>query len=279
VLKPWTGYAVKNLEIRNVWIRLFPKPAQGIGKEASPDPDLLWKLTLTAQAGLASDRANHVVVRRNASPEWDVFDEVEPPVIGEYVSIAFPHRDWTRYPSDYTIDARPPDAELAWNFDARTNITHERVTVSLEGLATMPVGTAVAIFDRDTGQKMEIAGGSFSFRTGNGVTERHFTLSVNGAAEPGRDTTMRPGQFVTAHAYPNPFNPRTVIRYELSTPGNVVITVFNAVGQKVREERLGRKERGVHEFVFDAAGLTSGLYMYRVDPGYAAVTEKMLYMK
>jgi hypothetical protein len=279
VLKPWTGYAVKNLEIRNVWIRLLPKPAQSVGKEASPDPDLLWKLTLTAQAGLASDRANHVVVRRNASPEWDVFDEVEPPVIGEYVSIAFPHSEWTRYPSDYTIDARPPDSALAWNFDVRTNITHVRVTVSLEGLATLPAGTAIAIFDRDTGQRMEIAEGSFSFRTTNGVAERHFTLSVNGAAEPGRDTAQRPGQFVTAHAYPNPFNPRTVIRYELSTPGNVVLTVFNAVGQKVREERLGRKERGVHEYIFDAAGLTSGLYMYRVDPGYAAVTEKMLYMK
>jgi alanine dehydrogenase len=102
---------------------------------------------------------------------------------------------------------------------------------------------------------------------------------VSGAAEPDRDTTMRPGQFVTAHAYPNPFNPRTVIRYELSTPGNVSIAVFNAVGQKVRDYRLGLKEHGVHELVFDAAGLTSGLYVYRIDTGYASVTEKMLYMK
>ena len=35
----------------------------------------------------------------------------------------------------------------------------------------------------------------------------------------------------------------------------------------------------VHELVFDSAGLTSGLYVYRIDTGYASVTEKMLYMK
>ena len=84
---------------------------------------------------------------------------------------------------------------------------------------------------------------------------------------------------MTAHAYTNPFNPRTVIRYELSAQGNVIISVFNAVGQKVREYPLGRKESRVHELVFDAAGLTSGLYIYRVDAGYATATEKMLFMK
>lgn len=279
VLKPWTGYAVNNLEISKVWIRLNPNPAKSVAKEAVSDTDFLWELTLAAAAGLASDRANHVGVHSGASTEWDPFDHVEPPVIGEYVSVVFPHRDWARYPSDYTIDVRPPDGVLAWDFDVRTNIANERVTVSLEGLAALPVGTTVEVFDRDNDRKMEIAGGSFSFHSGNGITGRRFTLSVEGTAEPGRDTTMKPGQFVTAHAYPNPFNPRTVIRYELSNPGIVTVTVFNAVGQRVREEQLGRKERGVHELTFDAAGLTSGLYFYRVDAGYASATEKMLFMK
>ena len=122
-------------------------------------------------------------------------------------------------------------------------------------------------------------GGSFSFLSDKGITERRFVLSVNDAADPGHDTPTRPEQFLIAHAYPNPFNPRTVIRYELSTHGEVSITVFNAVGQKVRAFPLGQMERGVHELIFDAADLTSGLYLYRVDAGYASITEKMLYMK
>jgi hypothetical protein len=278
-LKPWTGYAVKNLENLNVMINLLPKPARSIAKETAPDPDLLWTLSLTASAGLASDRANHVGVRRNASPQWDRFDEVEPPVIGEYVSVSFPHKEWTRYPSDYTVDFRPPDGPLSWDFDVRTNIPHEKVTVSLEGLDTLPAGTVTEVFDRDTGSRLEVIGKAFNFISGGGITERRFALSVTGTTEPGRDTAAKPGQFVTAHVYPNPFNPRTVIRYELSAQGNVIISVFNAVGQKVREYPLGRKESGVHELVFDAAGLTSGLYIYRVDAGYATATEKMLFMK
>jgi hypothetical protein len=85
--------------------------------------------------------------------------------------------------------------------------------------------------------------------------------------------------FVTARAYPNPFNPQTILRYELSQPGTVVISIFNSVGQMVRRYDLGRTETGVHEMVFDAGGLTSGIYMYRVDAGYSSVIGKVLYMK
>ena len=62
-------------------------------------------------------------------------------------------------------------------------------------------------------------------------------------------------------------------------PGHVKIAIFNAIGQKIRDYDLGFSVQGIHEFVFDAAGLTTGLYLYRVDSGYAAATEKMLFMK
>lgn len=92
-------------------------------------------------------------------------------------------------------------------------------------------------------------------------------------------TITRPAQYVTTRSYPNPFNPSTVIRYELSQSGRVLITVLNTVGQKVREYDLGMRDRGAHELVFNAKGLTSGTYMYRVDAGYATVQGKMMFMK
>ncbi len=279
ILKPWTGYAVKNMESRNVIIRLAPKKAVSAQKEALLDGDLVWSLSLAARAGLASDTANDFGVRRNASSEWDDNDHVEPPVIGQYVTVTFPHRDWARYPSDYTVDFRPPSGDLSWDFDVRTNIAYERVAVAIDGLVTMPSGVTVAVIDRDTGRTVECAGGAFTFMSGEGLTERRFTLKTIGVEGPGRDTDERPVAFVTARAYPNPFNPRTVIRYELSEPGDVVFSVFNTVGQLVRQERLGRRERGLYEYVFDAARLTSGLYVFRVDAGFASATDKMLFMK
>ncbi|MDP2983870.1 MAG: T9SS type A sorting domain-containing protein, partial [Candidatus Latescibacter sp.] len=279
VFNPWTGYAVKNLENRNVVIRLKPKPA-GVQKPAAKESTLLWALTLKTSAALAVDNANHLGAGSDASAEWDIHDHVEPPPVGDYVSLTFPHRNWTRYPSDYTVDIRPPEEQLSWDFDVRTNISREKVTVSLEGIEHLPAGLNLTVTDRDTGEKVNIQGSTFDFLSGIGFTERHFTLTAYDSGNAGReDIQKKPVSFVTANSYPNPFNPSTVIRYELSERGKVMVTVFNAVGQKVREYNLGYRERGVHELVFDARGLTSGLYVYHIDAGYASVTEKMLFMK
>jgi ligand-binding sensor domain-containing protein len=82
-----------------------------------------------------------------------------------------------------------------------------------------------------------------------------------------------------AMPYPNPFNPSTVIRYELGLPGRVTLTVFNALGQQVRRFDLGRKDRGAHEYRFDGSKLTSGVYFYRVETEKAAATGKMLLVR
>ena len=86
-------------------------------------------------------------------------------------------------------------------------------------------------------------------------------------------------KFVVNPPFPNPFNPRTTIRYELSMTGKVTISIYNALGQQAKVYDFGQKNQGVHEFVFDASELTSGIYFYRVDAGYASAVGKMLYMK
>ena len=65
----------------------------------------------------------------------------------------------------------------------------------------------------------------------------------------------------------------------MSHPEKVSILVFNSLGQRVHVYELGYREQGIHELVFDASELTSGLYFYRVDAGYSSVTGKLLYMK
>ena len=79
--------------------------------------------------------------------------------------------------------------------------------------------------------------------------------------------------------YPNPFNASTTIRYELTSSAPITITVFNSLGQTVSTFNMGLCLPGIHEYVFDALSLTSGMYFYRVDAGYSRATGKMLYMK
>ena len=280
----------------NVIIKLIPKPAGNASKyaaknEQNPESNtgenvldneqIMWMLTIKASADEARDIANHFGIRHGAMEEWDKYDHVEPPPVGDYVSVAFPHYDWEKYPYAYTVDFRPPSAKnLSWDFDVATNISGEKVTVELLGIDNLPDEYGFILYDRDSNHRIDVKNESFLFISGDNITERHFTIEINKSmSEDNEYYTSRPEGFLTARCYPNPFNPSTTIQYELSQPGRVLITIFNSLGQRVRSYDLGSKDQGIHDFVFNATGMTSGLYFYYVDSGYASVTNKMLFMK
>ena len=280
ILEPWKGYAVRNMENLNVIINLQPTPVQAAEKSVITQEKEIWRLTIKAIAGDASDSANHLGVCEDAKVEWDHFDHVEPPPIGQYVSVSFPHYDWEQYPYAYTVDIRPPESTISWDFDVKTNIPRETVTVNIEGMEDLPEEHYVKLFDRDSKHAIDINNNTFSFVSGKDLTERHFMLVVSDSEEPElEEYASIPERFVTAMCFPNPFNPQTTIRYELSMSGKVAISIYNALGQQVKVYNISNKDQGVHEIVFDASDLTSGIYLYRVDAGYASVTGKMLYMK
>jgi hypothetical protein len=64
--------------------------------------------------------------------------------------------------------------------------------------------------------------------------------------------------------FPNPFNPRTTIKYAIHKTGEVTLEIFNILGQEITQVVAGRKHAGYHELSFEANSLSSGLYMYRI---------------
>ena len=278
-MAPWRGYSVYNYESSARIIYLKPG-ATNIQKDIADTSEPEWSIAIEATAADAEDSANYFGVRTDAAIEWDRYDHVEPPVIGEYVSVVFPHSDWSKYPYNYTVDFRPPEDSISWDFNVLTNIGSENVQVTLEGMDTLPSESFLYIIDHNTGEAVNLNGNSFDFKSDSNLTERQFTLVVSNDEDLMRDGTKSlPEQFVTAACYPNPFNPQTTIKYTISMPGLVKVTVFNALGQSVREYDIGFKQQGSHDLVFNARDLTSGLYFYKVESGKASVTEKMLFMK
>ena len=79
--------------------------------------------------------------------------------------------------------------------------------------------------------------------------------------------------------YPNPFNPSTTIRYQIANPSQVTLEVFNILGQKVSTLVNTKQQAGVHQVRFDAAALSSGMYIYRLTAGDFVQTQKMLLIK
>ncbi len=93
------------------------------------------------------------------------------------------------------------------------------------------------------------------------------------------DPSGSPASFTLEQNHPNPFNPSTVIRYALPTTGFARISVYNAVGELVKVLVSGEMPAGEHTESFDAGGLPSGLYLYRLETEGSALTRKMLLVK
>ncbi|HKK46413.1 MAG TPA: choice-of-anchor D domain-containing protein [Balneolaceae bacterium] len=80
-------------------------------------------------------------------------------------------------------------------------------------------------------------------------------------------------------AYPNPFNPVTYIKYQISETRNVSLAVYNALGRKVVQLVNQRQQAGTYNIRFNAAQLTSGVYIYRLKVGHYVQTGKVLLVK
>ena len=79
--------------------------------------------------------------------------------------------------------------------------------------------------------------------------------------------------------YPNPYNMNTKIKFSLLKPENVIIEVYNIVGQKVETLFNKPMKAGYHEVEFNAQNLSSGIYFYRIEAGEFQDVKKMILIK
>ena len=79
--------------------------------------------------------------------------------------------------------------------------------------------------------------------------------------------------------FPNPFNSSTTIPVFLSQPGNVKIEIFNILGQKIKTLLNASLTEGMHEIPFEATGLPSALYFYRMQISSNTVVKKMVLLR
>jgi hypothetical protein len=88
-----------------------------------------------------------------------------------------------------------------------------------------------------------------------------------------------PKEYSLQQNYPNPFNPSTTIGFELPHASRVSLKVYNLLGQEVMNLVDDEIQAGAYEVQFNAASLSSGMYIYRLRAGDYAATKRMILMK
>ena len=120
----------------------------------------------------------------------------------------------------------------------------------------------------------KVSTGKYSYRLkqidNNGQFEYSKTIEVDFYA---------PNNFELSQNYPNPFNPSTTIRFNLPEASIVKLTIFNILGQEIRTLVNEFKESGLNTINFDASGLNSGMFIYKIEAGNFVQTRKMTLLK
>ena len=92
-------------------------------------------------------------------------------------------------------------------------------------------------------------------------------------------TSNLPFQFYLYNNYPNPFNPSTEISFSLQESEKVTLKVYNVLGQEVALLVNQEMTAGQHSVKFDGNGLSSGVYIYKLNAGSFSSIKKMVLLK
>ena len=101
-------------------------------------------------------------------------------------------------------------------------------------------------------------------------------LSLEKADATGLDL---PSAYALSQNYPNPFNATTVINYQLPADSHVKLEVYNLFGQKVATLADERQQAGYRSVSWEASGVSSGLYFYKLTAGDFTETKRMMLVK
>jgi hypothetical protein len=118
----------------------------------------------------------------------------------------------------------------------------------------------------------------FAGTSSSGVWRRPLSEMITSVEEPLADRRL-PENFSLNQNYPNPFNPTTTIAFHLPSSSFVTLKVFNSAGREVASLFDRQLPAGNHRTEWNASGVPSGIYYYRIQAETYSETKKLVLMR
>ncbi len=225
------------------------------------------------QAGGVS--ANRVVRFDPATNSWSALGTGAQNGVGgnsiPYVSALAVDRSGRVYVGGRFTQAGGVSANRVARFDPATNSWSALGTGAQNGVNERVYALAV------DGSGRVYVGGEFT--EAGGFASTYIARWTSGASRIEQIGADVPRTFLLEQNYPNPFNPSTTIRYQLPVASEVKLEVYDVLGKKVAKLVNERQAAGVYQVIWNANGLSSGTYFYRLQAGQFVQTRKMMLVK
>jgi ELWxxDGT repeat protein len=303
VFEPFAGFWVNNRTPSTVTLRVPAQEALPIVTARSRgtlrDSDN-WTMRIAASTARAADIDNVAALRSGAAHGSDRHDRFEPPLSpARSISLYFVGSSASRYSYDVrpSTESYESDWGHVWHFDVAKNYAEtssgDEVTLTFGEMPRHNEQIWIHLIDKTMDRVIDVTSShAYSYYVGEREFVRNEDMArfalVVGSEEfvIDREGTMAhaPTQTALYHNSPNPFNPTTVVRYDLARAGHVTLSVYNVRGALVKTLENRPQPRGRHEVRWhgdDSEGraVATGVYFYRLSaPGFSQ-TMKMLLLK
>ncbi|MCE7943730.1 MAG: hypothetical protein DYG95_19285 [Chlorobi bacterium CHB1] len=285
-LAPWEGYYVANLNETADILFVDPDLSSGPQKAAPASATSAggWRVQIMASCAGARDDFNFAGVLPESENGYDGHDRAEPPPIGEYVSLYFPHPEWQKALARFSDDMRSAATpNHCWDFEVASKAYGETVKLQFD-LKEMPTGEVeIYLLDPDLQYRQNLRESSIYTFVARGVEHVKKLALVAGekefVAEQVEANVPLPHTFELHQNFPNPFSSMasertrgmasTTIRYGLPSDARVTLRVFNLLGELVATLVPGEAQAAGYHLVNwdgrDARGrpVTAGVYFYQ----------------
>jgi predicted GH43/DUF377 family glycosyl hydrolase len=259
-------YVIKDGDTLRMWYADEGLDVSGLGYASSVD-------------GITWDKSdNNPVLRPGTSGQWDDGFVTVPLVLFE----SGKYRMWY---------SGAPDTQNDYPWHTGFAISDDGInwTKDFENNPVLPVGAA--------GQWDEYWAGSYNIfkindstynmlYLGSDFQEYQFGLAT--ISEMGSDTIVNaiekdyltiPSNFALGQNYPNPFNPTTTIEFQIPNSEFVTLEIYNILGEKVATLLSAFLLSGSHQYTWNAAEFSSGIYYYQLVAGDYKEVKKMILIK
>ena len=280
-MKPWEGYSFY-LDQPAATLKIPAlETAGGLLKtqDAEPFPQAEWFLSVAAWSQGVLDDNNYLGVHKAAKSARNY---PEPYPVGEYVSLYFTGNGSV----PMTTDFRPQAEGYVWDVKVTTSWAHKPVKLTFQRSQRLPETLSLGLWDEQDQVWINLKQDSvYYFISAERDSARRFQLLAGSSrfmAEQAK--TGLPLSTQVLQNYPNPFNEQTMIAYQLAKAGRIEISIYNILGQKVRQVYSGIQSAGRKQWLWDGRDqngqpLGSGVYFLQMQGPDLTAQRKMIYLR